>query len=49
VRTPDIVVIGNGRADVVEVDGPHHFGVIRKADDHTRDRFWDRSLTCGYT
>ncbi len=44
VRTPDFVVIGNGRAVVVEVDGPHHFGATRKADDHTRDRHWDR---CG--
>ena len=44
VRTPDFVVIGNGRAVVIEVDGPHHFGSTRKADDHTRDRHWDR---CG--
>jgi hypothetical protein len=44
VRTPDFVVIGNGRAVVIEVDGPHHFGATRKADDHTRDRHWDR---CG--
>jgi len=44
VRTPDFVVIGNGRAVIVEVDGPHHFGATRKADDHTRDRHWDR---CG--
>ena len=39
-RSPDFVVIGNGRAVVVEVDGPHHFGATRKADDHTRDRHW---------
>ena len=44
VRTPDFVVIGNGRAVLIEVDGPHHFGATRKADDHTRDRHWDR---CG--
>jgi hypothetical protein len=44
VRSPDFVVIGNGRAVIVEVDGPRHFGVTRKADDHTRDRHWDR---CG--
>lgn len=44
VRTPDFVVIGNGRTVVIEVDGPHHFGVTRKADDHTRDRHWNR---CG--
>ena len=43
-RTPDFVVIGNGRAVIIEVDGPHHFGATRKADDHTRDRHWDR---CG--
>ena len=40
VRSPDFVVIGNGRVVVVEVDGPHHFGATRKADDHTRDRHW---------
>ena len=28
VRTPDFVVIGNGRAVVIEVDGPHHSGRI---------------------
>jgi very-short-patch-repair endonuclease len=44
VRTPDFVVIGNGRAVIIEVDGPHHFGATRRADDHTRDRHWDR---CG--
>ena len=43
VRTPDFVV-GNGRAAIVEVDGHHHYGTTRKADDHTRDRHWDR---CG--
>ena len=37
-------MIGNGRAVIIEVDGPHHFGATRKADDHTRDRHWDR---CG--
>ena len=41
---PNFVVIGNGRAVVIEVDGPHHFGATRKADDRTRDRHWDR---CG--
>lgn len=44
VRTPDFVVIGHGRAVIIEVDGPHHFGKTRKADDQTRDRHWDR---CG--
>ncbi|GAA4237628.1 hypothetical protein GCM10022254_50240 [Actinomadura meridiana] len=44
VRSPDFVVIGNGRALVIEVDGPHHYGATRKADDADRDRHWDR---CG--
>jgi very-short-patch-repair endonuclease len=44
VRAPDFVVIGNGRAVVIEVDGPHHYGRTRKADDATRDRHWGR---CG--
>lgn len=44
VRTPDFVIIGNGRAAIIEVDGPGHYGVIRKADDQSRDRHWDR---CG--
>jgi hypothetical protein len=44
VRTPDFVVLGNGRAVVIEVDGPHHYGSTRKADDADRDRHWDR---CG--
>ncbi|MDL4815981.1 hypothetical protein [Actinomadura opuntiae] len=44
VRSPDFVVIGNGRALVIEVDGPHHYRTTRKADDADRDRHWDR---CG--
>jgi hypothetical protein len=44
VRTPDFAVVGNGRATIIEVDGPHHYGRTRKADDHDRDRHWDR---CG--
>jgi hypothetical protein len=44
VRTPDFVVVGNGRAAIIEVDGPHHYARTRKADDHDRDRHWDR---CG--
>ena len=44
VRTPDFVVIGNGRAAIIEVDGPHHYGRTRKADDAARDRHWRR---CG--
>ncbi|MEU5992805.1 hypothetical protein ABZ806_27880 [Spirillospora sp. NPDC047418] len=44
VRSPDLVVIGNGRAVVLEVDGPHHYARMRKADDEDRDRHW---LRCG--
>jgi hypothetical protein len=44
VRTPDFVVLGNGRAAVIEVDGPFHYGKTRKADDADRDRHWGR---CG--
>jgi AbiJ N-terminal domain 3 len=44
VRTPDLVVIGNGRAAIIEVDGPRHYARTRKADDQDRDRHWDR---CG--
>ena len=44
VRTPDFVVIGNGRAAVIEVDGPHHSGRNRRADDADRDLHWGR---CG--
>jgi len=40
--TPDMVVIGNGRAVVFEVDGPHHRQ--RYADDRNRDLQWQR---CG--
>ncbi|MGW6505125.1 AbiJ-related protein [Nonomuraea angiospora] len=44
VRSPDFTVLGNGRAVVIEVDGPHHYGRTRKADDEDRDRHWSR---CG--
>lgn len=44
VRSPDFIVLGNGRAVVIEVDGPHHYGRTRKADDEDRDRHW---LRCG--
>ena len=44
VRTSDFVVIGNGRAVVIEVDGPHHSGRNRRADDADRDLHWRR---CG--
>lgn len=45
-RTPDLVVLGNGRALVIEVDGPYHRKPTRKADDSERDRHWRR---CGIT
>jgi len=44
VRTPDFVILGNGRAAIIEVDGSHHYGRTRKADDAARDRHWGR---CG--
>lgn len=44
VRSPDFTVLGNGRAVIIEVDGPHHYGPTRKADDEDRDRHWIR---CG--
>jgi hypothetical protein len=44
VRTPDFVVVGNGRAAIIEVDGHHHDGATRKADDADRDLHWRR---CG--
>ncbi len=45
-RSPDLVVVGNGRALVIEVDGPHHRKATRVADDRERDRHWAR---CGVT
>ena len=44
VRTPAFVVLGNGRAAIIEVDGPHHYGRTCKGDDAARDRHWAR---CG--
>jgi hypothetical protein len=40
VRTPDVVVLGNGRAVVIEVGGVHNYRATRKADDADRDRHW---------
>lgn len=37
VWTPDFLVVGNGRAMVIEVDGPHHAKERRRADDDVRD------------
>lgn len=42
--SPDIIVVGHGRAMVVEVDGPHHRNDRRYADDRNRDLQWQR---CG--
>jgi hypothetical protein len=42
--TPDVLVTGKGRALIVEIDGPHHRGPRRVADDHNRDLQWRR---CG--
>jgi hypothetical protein len=39
--TPDFVVVREGRAGLIEVDGPHHGG--RRAADATRDRHWRNS------
>lgn len=40
--TPDFVVVGRQRALIIEVDGPHHRGRLRRADDATRDLQWSR-------
>ncbi|MFI9588291.1 hypothetical protein ACIHCQ_42405 [Streptomyces sp. NPDC052236] len=42
--TPDLMVLGNGRAVIFEVDGPHHRDKRRYADDRNRDLQWQR---CG--
>jgi very-short-patch-repair endonuclease len=44
VWTPDFLLIGNGRAMLIEVDGPHHAQGHRRADDDVRDAQWRR---CG--
>jgi hypothetical protein len=44
VWTPDFLLIGNGRAMLIEVDGPHHANGHRRADDDMRDAQWRR---CG--
>jgi len=33
VRTPDFLVLGNGRAAIIEADGSYHYGRTRKVDD----------------
>lgn len=42
--SPDLLVLGNGRAVVIEVDGPHHRKNRRYVDDRNRDLQWQR---CG--
>ncbi len=42
--SPDVMVIGRGRALVVETDGPHHRNPRRYVDDRNRDLQWQR---CG--
>jgi very-short-patch-repair endonuclease len=44
VWVPDFLLIGNGRAMLIEVDGPHHSKEHRRADDDMRDAQWRR---CG--
>lgn len=41
---PDLLVMGHGKALVPEIDGPHHRGNRRYADDRNRDLQWQR---CG--
>ena len=44
--SPDFLVAGRGgRVFVIEVDGPHHRAILRRADDANRDLQWRR---CGY-
>ena len=42
--TPDLLVLGRGRAAVVETDGDQHRAPAAAADDQNRDRHWVR---CG--
>lgn len=42
--SPDVLVIGRGRALVIETDGPHHRSPRRYVDDRNRDLQWQR---CG--
>lgn len=44
VWTPDFLLMGNGHAMLIEVDGPHHAKEHRRADDDMRDAQWRR---CG--
>ena len=42
--SPDVLVVGRGKAMVIETDGPHHRGPRRYVDDRNRDLQWQR---CG--
>jgi len=42
--TPDVLVMGRGRALIIETDGPHHRSQRRYVDDRNRDLQWQR---CG--
>jgi hypothetical protein len=42
--SPDVLVLGRGRALIVETDGPHHRSPRRYVDDRNRDLQWQR---CG--
>ena len=42
--TPDVLIMGRGRALVIETDGPHHGRQHRYVDDRNRDLQWQR---CG--
>jgi hypothetical protein len=42
--SPDLLVLGRGRAVIFEVDGPHHRAARRYVDDQNRDLQWKR---CG--
>jgi hypothetical protein len=42
--SPDVLVLGWGRALIVEIDGPHHRSPRRYVDDRNRDLQWER---CG--
>lgn len=42
--TPDVLVMGRGRALIIETDGPHHGSKHRYVNDRNRDLQWQR---CG--
>lgn len=42
--SPDVLILGRGRALIIETDGPHHRSQRRYVDDRNRDLQWQR---CG--